>query len=113
MGSLCIISQSFRLMQSFVSLKKKLLFVSQIVSHGQRPAFWVVEWTGYGAIRNVAVVRSGDSVGVFGCGAVGLNVVKSAQLTGASQVLVSTPHSPDVKERCPLEPPMSSLQRKH
>ena len=43
MGSLCIISKSFRLMQSFVSLKKKLLFVSQIVSHGQRPAFWVVE----------------------------------------------------------------------
>jgi len=43
--------------------------------------------TGYGAIRNVAVVRSGDSVGVFGCGAVGLNVVKSAQLAGASQVI--------------------------
>ena len=43
MGSLCIISKSFRFMQSFVSLKKKLLFVSQIVFHGQRPAFWVVE----------------------------------------------------------------------
>ncbi|MEL0330037.1 MAG: hypothetical protein VXB74_15420, partial [Deltaproteobacteria bacterium] len=43
--------------------------------------------TGYGAIRNVALVRSGDSVGVLGCGAVGLNVVKSAQLAGASQVI--------------------------
>jgi len=32
-------------------------------------------------------VRSGDSVGVFGCGDVGLNVVKSAQLAGASQVI--------------------------
>ena len=43
--------------------------------------------TGYGAIHNVAVVLSGDSVGVFGYGAVGLNVVKSAQLAGASQVI--------------------------
>ena len=43
--------------------------------------------TGYGAIRNVAVVRSGDSVGVLRCRAVGLNVVKSAQVTGASQVI--------------------------
>ena len=43
--------------------------------------------TGYGATRNVAVVRSGDSVGVLRCRAVGLNVVKSAQLNGASQVI--------------------------
>ena len=43
--------------------------------------------TGYGAIRNVAVVRSGDSVCVLGCGAVGLNVVKSAQVAGAFQVI--------------------------
>ena len=43
--------------------------------------------TGYGAIRNVAVVRSGDSVGVLRCGAVGLKVVKSAQVAGASQVI--------------------------
>ena len=58
--------------------------------------------TGYGAIRNVAVVRSGESVGVFGCGAVGLNVVKSAQLAGASQVTGIDPLPPDAKERCPL-----------
>ena len=31
-------------MESFVSLMKKLLFVYRIVSYGQRPAFWVVEW---------------------------------------------------------------------
>ncbi len=43
--------------------------------------------SGYGAIRNVAVVRSEESVGLLGCGAVGLNVVKSAQLARASQVI--------------------------
>ena len=69
--------------------------------------------TGYGAIRNVAVVRSGESVGVFGCGAVSLNVVKSAQLAGASQVTGIDPLLLDAKERCPSEPPMSSPQRKH
>ena len=56
--------------------------------------------TGYGAIRNVPVVRSGESVGVFGCGAVGLNVMKSAQLAGASQVTGIDPLPPDAKERC-------------
>ena len=65
--------------------------------------------TGYGAIRNVAVVRSGDSVGVFGCGAVGLNVVKLVQLAGASQVTGIDPLSPVY----PLEPLMSSPQSKH
>ena len=58
--------------------------------------------TGYGAIRNVAVVRSGESVGVFGCGAVGLNVVKSAQLAGASQSLVSTPYLQTPKSAAPF-----------
>ncbi|MDG2196474.1 MAG: Zn-dependent alcohol dehydrogenase [SAR324 cluster bacterium] len=43
--------------------------------------------TGYGAVRNVAQVRPGDSVGVFGCGAVGLNVLKAAELSGATQVI--------------------------
>ena len=57
-------------------------------------------------------MRSGDSVGLFGCGDVGLNVVKSAQLAGVSQVIGIDPHSPDAKERCPLEPLMSSIQRK-
>ena len=69
--------------------------------------------TGYSAIRNVAVVRSGNSVGVFGCEAVGLNFVKSAQLAGASQVTGIDPLPPDAIERCPLEPLMSSPQKKH
>ena len=59
--------------------------------------------TGYGAIRNVAVVRSGESVGVFGCGAVGLNVVKSAQLAGASQVTgIATPYLQTPKSAVPF-----------
>ena len=65
--------------------------------------------TGYGAIRNVAVVRSGESVGVFGCGALGLNVVKSVQLAEASQVTGIDPLPP----LYPLEPLMSSPQSKH
>ena len=69
--------------------------------------------TGYGAISKVAVVRSGDSAGVFGCGAVGFNVVKSAQLTGASQVIGIESLPPDAKERCHFEPLMSSSQRQH
>lgn len=43
--------------------------------------------TGSGAVRNVAGVGSGDSVCVIGCGGVGLQVIKAAQLAGASRII--------------------------
>jgi S-(hydroxymethyl)glutathione dehydrogenase/alcohol dehydrogenase len=43
--------------------------------------------TGFGAVRRVAAVRSGQSVAVIGCGGVGLNVVQAARLAGADPVL--------------------------
>ncbi len=43
--------------------------------------------TGYGAVVRHAKVRPGESVAVFGCGAVGLNVVQSARLSGASMIV--------------------------
>jgi len=39
--------------------------------------------TGFGAVRNVARVRAGESVAVIGCGGVGLQVVAAAALAGA------------------------------
>lgn len=43
--------------------------------------------TGMGAVRNVARVRPGDAVAVFGCGGVGLQVIAAARLAGASPIV--------------------------
>jgi S-(hydroxymethyl)glutathione dehydrogenase/alcohol dehydrogenase len=43
--------------------------------------------TGYGVVRNVAEVRAGDAVVVFGVGGIGVNVIQTARLCGAARVL--------------------------
>jgi S-(hydroxymethyl)glutathione dehydrogenase/alcohol dehydrogenase len=43
--------------------------------------------TGMGAVRNVARIRAGDSVVVFGCGGVGLQVIAGAHLAGADPLV--------------------------
>src|SRR4029434_3030440 len=43
--------------------------------------------TGVGAAINTAQVRPGDTVAVFGCGGVGLNVIQGAALCGASRII--------------------------
>jgi Zn-dependent alcohol dehydrogenase len=43
--------------------------------------------TGFGAVRNAAGVRGGESVAVVGCGGVGLNVVQAAARAGAARVI--------------------------
>lgn len=43
--------------------------------------------TGVGAATNTAKVRPGQSVAVFGCGGVGLNVIQGAVLCGASRII--------------------------
>lgn len=43
--------------------------------------------TGVGAAVNTAKVRPGQSVAVFGCGGVGLNVIQGAALCGAAQII--------------------------
>ena len=43
--------------------------------------------TGFGAVRNVAGVKRGDSVAVLGCGGVGLQVVAAARLAGADPIV--------------------------
>lgn len=42
--------------------------------------------TGAGAAINTGAVRPGDSVAVFGCGGVGLNVIQGARISGAGQI---------------------------
>jgi S-(hydroxymethyl)glutathione dehydrogenase/alcohol dehydrogenase len=44
--------------------------------------------TGFGAVRNVARVRSGESVVIVGAGGVGLQVLAAAKLAGAAPVVV-------------------------
>jgi S-(hydroxymethyl)glutathione dehydrogenase/alcohol dehydrogenase len=43
--------------------------------------------TGVGAAVNTAKVRPGQTVSVFGCGGVGLNVIQGAALCGAAQII--------------------------
>ena len=43
--------------------------------------------TGFGAVRNVALVAAGDSVCVVGCGGVGLQVITGARLAGAGPIV--------------------------
>jgi S-(hydroxymethyl)glutathione dehydrogenase / alcohol dehydrogenase len=43
--------------------------------------------TAFGAVRNVARVRAGDSAVVIGCGGVGLQVVAALRLAGASPIV--------------------------
>jgi S-(hydroxymethyl)glutathione dehydrogenase/alcohol dehydrogenase len=43
--------------------------------------------TGIGAVRNTAKVRKGDTVAVFGLGAVGMAVIQGAVMQGASRII--------------------------
>ena len=43
--------------------------------------------TGFGAVFEAGDVSAGDTVAVFGCGGIGLNVVQSARLAGAVRVI--------------------------
>ena len=43
--------------------------------------------TGVGAATNTAKIRPGQTVAVFGCGGVGLNVIQGAALCGAVQII--------------------------
>jgi S-(hydroxymethyl)glutathione dehydrogenase/alcohol dehydrogenase len=43
--------------------------------------------TGVGAAVNTARIRPGQTVAVFGCGGVGLNVIQGAALCGAAQIV--------------------------
>lgn len=43
--------------------------------------------TGFGAVVNTAQVSPGDTVAVFGCGGIGLNIVQSARIAGARRII--------------------------
>jgi S-(hydroxymethyl)glutathione dehydrogenase/alcohol dehydrogenase len=43
--------------------------------------------TGWGAVVNVANVKAGTSVAVYGCGGVGLNVIRAASLRHANPII--------------------------
>jgi S-(hydroxymethyl)glutathione dehydrogenase/alcohol dehydrogenase len=43
--------------------------------------------TGVGAVVNTAKVKPGDTVAVYGCGGVGLNVIQGAALSGAARII--------------------------
>jgi S-(hydroxymethyl)glutathione dehydrogenase/alcohol dehydrogenase len=43
--------------------------------------------TGYGAVHHAAAVRPGQTVAVFGLGGVGLSVLQSARIAGASRII--------------------------
>jgi Zn-dependent alcohol dehydrogenase len=43
--------------------------------------------TGVGAVINTARVQPGETVAVFGCGGVGVNVIQGARIAGASRII--------------------------
>ncbi|MCX8226204.1 MAG: Zn-dependent alcohol dehydrogenase [Sulfitobacter sp.] len=43
--------------------------------------------TGWGAVTRTAQLRAGESVAVFGCGAVGLSTIQAARLAGALNII--------------------------
>ena len=43
--------------------------------------------TGVGAVLKTAQVKPGDTVAVFGCGGVGLNVIQGAKIAGAGEII--------------------------
>jgi S-(hydroxymethyl)glutathione dehydrogenase / alcohol dehydrogenase len=43
--------------------------------------------TGFGVVRNVARVRAGDRVVVFGIGGIGVNALQTARLTGCARII--------------------------
>ena len=43
--------------------------------------------TGVGAVLNTAQVKSGESIAVYGCGGVGLNILQGAALVGAHPII--------------------------
>jgi S-(hydroxymethyl)glutathione dehydrogenase/alcohol dehydrogenase len=53
--------------------------------------------TGVGAVQNTAQVPAGASVGVIGCGGVGLSVIQGARLAGAARI-VACDTNPDKLE---------------
>jgi S-(hydroxymethyl)glutathione dehydrogenase/alcohol dehydrogenase len=57
--------------------------------------------TGYGVVRNVAKVREGDTVVVFGVGGIGVNALQTCRLQGAATIVAVdvNPDRADVAER--------------
>lgn len=47
--------------------------------------------TGVGAALNTASIQAGDTVVVFGCGGVGLNVIQGARIAGATTIIAVDP----------------------
>lgn len=47
--------------------------------------------TGFGAATRTARVITGDTVAVFGCGAVGLSAIQGARIAGARQIVATDP----------------------
>ncbi|HEX2578284.1 MAG TPA: Zn-dependent alcohol dehydrogenase [Aquihabitans sp.] len=43
--------------------------------------------TGVGAALNTASIQAGDTIAVFGCGGVGLNVIQGAKIAGATKII--------------------------
>jgi len=54
---------------------------------------------GLHAIRRSGM-QAGDSVGVFGCGPIGLTAVQAAQLAGAKEIFVTEPNRTEPNDSC-------------
>jgi len=70
-----------------VILEKALLKIPKELSLQKAALLGCAVITGYGAVVYAAKVRPGSSVAVFGAGGVGLNVIQTAALAGAEQII--------------------------
>ncbi len=67
--------------------------------------------TGSGTVLNRLKPVVGESLVVFGCGAVGLSAIMAAKLTGCSQIIAVDIHASRLARRANWAPPIRSTVR--
>lgn len=67
--------------------------------------------TGSGTVLNRLKPVVGESLVVFGCGAVGLSAIMAAKLTGCSQIIAVDIHASRLAPRANWAPPIRSTAR--
>ena len=75
-----------------VVARESVVVINDDVPETVAAMFGCAVLTGMGAVLNTAAVQAGQSVAVFGLGAVGLSAVMAASLAGASDIIAIDPN---------------------
>ena len=67
--------------------ENRLTKVQSDVNPLTAPLFGCAVTTGFGAVENVADVKIGENVIIFGSGGIGLNLIQAAKIRGANEII--------------------------